>query len=299
LLRYQYEKARQHRILQYYTDVVAEAVMSSLETKRIGFIGAGNMARAIAGGLVRKGIVPAERIVASDVSEEQRREFERIVGAPTAESNRDVVRRADIVIFAVKPFQVADVCAGIQSDLDARHLFVSICAGVTTAFIEQRLGAAVRVVRVMPNLPALIGCGAAAVAAGSHATHDDVANVLDLFSAVGVAVELPEDKLDLVTGLSGSGPAYVFYFAECLIDAAEKLGLPRDAATLLVKQTVYGAARLALESEQSLAQLRTAVTTKGGTTEAGLRALDANGFARALEECVAAATQRSAELAQQ
>ena len=267
--------------------------------KRIGFIGAGNMARAIATGVLRKGIVWPENVLASDIQPQQRLEFEESTGATALDSNLEVARRSHILIIAVKPFHVATVCSEILPTINQDKLLVSICAGITTTFLEHQLGGRARVVRVMPNTPALIGCGAAAVAAGRFAEPDDVATVLELFRAVGIAVEVPEDKMDLVTGLSGSGPAYVFYFAESLIAAAEKLGLSAETAELLVKQMLYGASRLALESEKSLEALRAAVTTKGGTTEAGLRALESNGFSRIIEECVTAATHRSAELAQQ
>lgn len=268
-----------------------------LASKRVGFLGAGNMARAIAAGLIGKGIVPVENILASDVSEPQRKEFRHLTGASVTPSNAEVMQRCDVVVFAVKPFHVAAVCEEIRSCVKPRHLFVSICAGIPTEFYESRLGADVRVVRVMPNTPALIGAGATAVARGKFASPEDVATVLELFRAVGVAVELPEDKLDLVTGLSGSGPAYVFFFAEAMIEAAVKLGLEQSAAEFLVKQTLYGASRLALESQKSLRDLRDAVTTKGGTTEAGLRSLESRDFVNVIYECIAAATRRSAELA--
>ncbi len=271
----------------------------NLQTKKIGFIGAGNMARAIAGGIIRKGIVAAENVIASDISAEQRAEFERATGAKTVPSNVEVTTASEVIVLAVKPFHVAAVCEEIRSFLQTHQLILSICAGITTGFLQQHLTPQARVIRAMPNTPALISCGATAVSGGLHATRADIQTALELFKAVGVAIELPEDKLDLVTGLSGSGPAYVFYFAEALISAAEKLGLGRAEAELLVKHTLFGAARLALESERSLPELRAAVTTKGGTTEAGLRALDEFGFARAIEECVAAATRRSRELAQQ
>ncbi len=272
--------------------------MTHLSSMRVGFLGAGNMARAIAAGLVGKGIVPAKQILASDISEHQREEFHRLTGAPAIASNADVVRQSDVLIFAVKPFHVGAVCEEIRPFVESRHLIVSICAGIPTQFYESRLASQTRVVRVMPNTPALIGAGATAVAAGKFVSPQDVETVLELFRSVGVAVQLPEEQLDLITGLSGSGPAYVFFFAEAMIEAAVKLGLERNAAELLVKQTLYGASRLALESERSLEALREAVTTKGGTTEAGLRTLESHDFANIIYECIAAATRRSAELAQ-
>ncbi|MGB9692338.1 MAG: pyrroline-5-carboxylate reductase [Candidatus Sumerlaeaceae bacterium] len=267
--------------------------------KKISFIGAGHMARAIAGGIISKGIVAAQNVCASDVNPQQREEFERVTGARTVAKNISAVSAGDVIVLAVKPFHVAGVCEEIRQGLESRHLVVSICAGITTSYLQQHLTPDVRVVRAMPNTPALIGCGATAVAGGEHASAEDIATALELFNAVGVAIQLPEDKLDLVTGLSGSGPAYVFYFAESLIAAAEKLGLGRWEAELLVKHTLHGAARLALETDRTLAELRAAVTTKGGTTEAGLRALDEFGFSRTIEECVAAAMRRSRELAAQ
>jgi pyrroline-5-carboxylate reductase len=264
--------------------------------KRIGFLGAGNMARAIAGGVVRAGLVRAEDIVASDVVLQQREGFTRATNCRSVNTNREVTQFADIVIFAVKPFHVADVCAEIAELTRTDQLFVSICAGIRSSFIEKRLRGTPRVIRVMPNTPALIGCGATAISAGRYATADDIETVRRLFDAIGITVVLEEDLLDVVTGLSGSGPAYVFYFAECLIQAAQKLGLPEDAATKLVLQTLYGASKMALESGKPLSELRQAVTTKGGTTEAGLRVLSEGGFSTLVEKCVEAATRRSREL---
>ncbi|MCX7964929.1 MAG: pyrroline-5-carboxylate reductase [Candidatus Sumerlaea chitinivorans] len=264
--------------------------------KRIGFLGAGNMARAIAGGVVRAGLVRAEDVVASDVVPQQLEEFTRATNYRSVNTNREVIEFADIVIFAVKPFHVADVCAEIADLARSDQLFVSICAGIRSSFIEKRLGGTPRVIRVMPNTPALIGCGATAISAGRYARADDIETVRRLFDAIGITVVLEEDLLDVVTGLSGSGPAYVFCFAECLIQAAQKLGLPDDAATKLVLQTLYGASKMALESGKPLAELRQAVTTKGGTTEAGLRVLSEGGFSTLVEKCVEAATCRSREL---
>lgn len=272
--------------------------MSHLRGKKIGFIGSGNMARAIAVGLIRKGIVQPSQLYAADISQDQRDEFEKLTTARSCSSNLEVAQWADLVILAVKPFHVAAVCEEIRGHIRADQLIISICAGITTQVIAQHLGEKARVVRVMPNTPALIGCGATAVSRGPAATPDDVECALELFGAVGVALELDENYLDLVTGLSGSGPAYLFYFAEALIAAAQELGLERQAATILVKHTLYGASRLALESERSLEELRAAVTTKGGTTEAGLRALEQHHFFDVVKQCVAAATHRSAELSQ-
>jgi pyrroline-5-carboxylate reductase len=263
----------------------------------IGLIGSGNMARALAGGLVRSGMAAPGQIVASDAVPSQ---VERLVaecGVRAAGSNRAVVEAADIVVLCVKPFQVADVCAEVApAAAGADKLFVSICAGIPTRFIEERLGGRPRVVRVMPNTPSMIGRGASGVAGGAFCRPDDVERVAALFRSVGVAVVVPEEQMDLVTGLTGSGPAYVYFLAEALIDAAVDLGMSAADAETLVRQLMDGAGRLAFESDRPLAELRAAVTTKGGTTEAGLRALEEGGFRALVRECVARATARSREL---
>ena len=262
----------------------------------IGLIGSGNMARAIAGGLIRAGMASPDQIVASDAVPSQ---LERLVaecGVRTTTGNRAVVEAADIVIFCVKPYQMSDVCAEVAPAANPSKLFVSICAGVRTRFIEERLGGQPRVVRVMPNTPSIIGRGAAGVARGAFCRPEDEERVASLFRAVGVAVVVPEDQMDLITGLTGSGPAYVYFLAEALIDAAVDLGMPAADAEILVRQLMDGAGRMAFESERPLAELRSAVTTKGGTTEAGLRVLEEGGFRRLVRECVAQATARSREL---
>jgi len=263
----------------------------------IGLIGSGNMARALAGGLVRSGMAAPGQIVASDAVPSQ---VERLVaecGVRAAGSNRAVVEAADIVVLCVKPFQVADVCAEVApAAAEADKLFVSICAGIPTRFIEEHLGGRPRVVRVMPNTPSMIGRGASGVAGGAFCRPDDVERVAALFRSVGVAVVVPEEQMDLVTGLTGSGPAYVYFLAEALIDAAVDLGMSAADAETLVRQLMDGAGRLAFESDRPLAELRAAVTTKGGTTEAGLRALEEGGFRALVRECVARATARSREL---
>lgn len=265
-------------------------------SEKIGFIGAGNMTRAILGGMLKAGLVSPSQVIVSDKLPEQRETVTRNAGCEVLEDNQAVVRQSDVIIFAVKPFNMNDVCQEIRSAATPGKLFVSICAGITTEFIQDRLGEATRVVRVMPNTPALLGCGAAGIAPGKNATDVDLQLVLRIFQSVGTAVILDEDKLDLVTGLTGSGPAYVFYFAESLIAAGVQLGLTEADAQDLVTQTVLGAARMARESGKPLGELRIAVTTKRGTTEAGLNVLAEAGFPAIIAKCVEAATRRSAEL---
>lgn len=268
-------------------------------TQTLGFIGAGNMATAIIQGMIAKGLVQAGQVIISDANPEQVARLSAATGAEAAETNADVAARSDIIVLATKPHHVAPVLQEIREKLDpARHLIISICAGVTTARMEAAAALdGLAVVRVMPNTPALIGHGSAAIAAGSHVTDLQLALASQIFAAVGTSVITPEDKLDAVTGVSGSGPAYVFFFIEALIAAAVAQGLSLEEAKALVPQMVYGAAKMAVEDPRSLATLRQAVTTPGGTTAAGVAALEQGGFSVLLESCVAAATRRSRELA--
>lgn len=271
--------------------------MSPFE-KTIGFIGSGNMARAIIRGIVATGLTTPDRIWISDANPEQVERLSAETEVRGAANNSEVARHCDLIILATKPHHVTGVMAEIQAVLQAdRHLIVSICAGVRTATIEDAAAAGTRVVRVMPNTPALIGCGSAAIAGGRNATSADLETVSQIFRSVGTAVVLDESKLDAVTGVSGSGPAYVFRFIEALMAAAELQGLSNEEAQILVPQMVLGAARMAVEGDRTLAQLREAVTTPGGTTAAGLRVLEGEGFVKAVSDCVAAATARSRELA--
>ena len=287
------------------------SAMSNPINLKIGFIGAGNMARAILGGAVRTGIVTPEATLVADLSAEQTARLAGETGCRVAADNAEVARESDLIIFATKPHQVAAICDEIRAFTRPDQLFVSICAGLRTATIEAALGgdntapqtgmsaaqsSAHRVVRVMPNTPALIGRGAAAVAGGAAASPADIDLVVRLFDAVGKAVVVPEDQLDAVTGLSGSGPAYVFRFIEALVDAGIDAGLAPDDAAILARQTVLGAAVMAIESPLPLHTLRANVTTPGGTTEAGLRVLEEGELGELISDCVAAATRRSREL---
>jgi pyrroline-5-carboxylate reductase len=265
-------------------------------SQTIGFIGAGNMARAIAAGIVRCGLVGAEQVVASDVSPDQLSAFSEIGSVRTTQQNGDVVNAADIIVFAVKPYQMDEVCRGVAKLVRPDQLFISICAGIPTHFIESHFGSDSRVVRVMPNTPALLGAGAAAVSGGKKAAPGDLDVTRRMFESVGKVVQVEEDKLDLITGLTGSGPAYFFRFMEAMIEAGTELGLRPDDARTLVIQTALGAARMASESGKALHELRNAVTTKGGTTEAGLKVLEEGDLPELILNCVSAATARSREL---
>jgi pyrroline-5-carboxylate reductase len=269
----------------------------ALEGLRIGFLGGGAMAEALAGGILAAG-VGADRIFVSDVSPERRARCARARRARTSESNAEVAGESDVCVLAVKPKDVAAALASALPGVDpARPLWISIAAGVRLASLEAQLGSGARAVRAMPNTPALVRCGATGLCANARADARDRAIARALFESVGLVWEAPEERLlDAVTGLSGSGPAYVFLFLEALAAAGEAVGLPGEASRALACQTVLGAARLAAESGRPAAELRRQVTSPGGTTERGVAALEAGGFARAVREAVAAATERSREL---
>jgi len=266
---------------------------------QIGIIGAGAMGGALAAGLLASG-TSADAIRAADPDSDRRRQMEESRGIRCGADNREVVEQSDLVVLAVKPHQVAEVLrelGGADNPGLTRPLWVSIAAGVSLASLAEGLPPGARLVRSMPNTPALVGEGATAFVANPEATDADRAAARLLFEAVGTAWESPsEELLDAVTGLSGSGPAYVFVFLEALGDAGVRMGLPRETARALATQTVLGAARLALESGRDPADLKAQVTSPGGTTIAGLERLEAAGFRSAIHDAVEAATRRSREL---
>ncbi len=272
---------------------------TDLLAQRIGFLGAGAMGEALAGGLLAAG-VPRASICAADPDAARRDSVSRALGIATGDDNAAVVRASDIVVLAVKPALVPRVLADLRAalgDTVAKPLWISIAAGVSIARIESEVPAAARIVRAMPNTPALVRAAATAYAANAATTAGDRALTQALFECVGLAWEAAdESQLDAVTGLSGSGPAYVFAFLEALTDAGVHVGLPRDAAQRLAIQTVLGAAQLARDTGIEPAQLRDRVSSPGGTTIAGLARLEAAGFRAALQDAVEAATRRSREL---
>jgi pyrroline-5-carboxylate reductase len=254
------------------------------------------MATALAKGLVATRFTSADAILASDPSSASRDAFSRTSGARGTASNSDVVRGADVLVLAVKPGHVAEVLTEIRAEVQPRHLIISIAAGVPLKTLIASLGSQTRLARVMPNTPCLIGAGASAYALGGGATDEDGELVARLLSTVGIAVELPENLLDAVTGLSGSGPAYVYQVIEALSDGGVLAGLPRDVATRLASQTVLGAAKMIVETGEHPGVLKDAVASPGGTTIAGLHALEEGGLRAALMNAVKAATLRSREL---
>ena len=265
----------------------------------IGFIGAGQMARALAGGFVRAGLVAANRCVASDAAPAALAQFaDAVPGATTVAENSLVVRDAPVVFLAVKPQTMPAILAELQDQWTEKHLVISIAAGVTLATLEKGLGPASRLVRVMPNTPCLVGQSASAFALGRGASDDDAALVEELLSSVGRSFRVPEKLLDAVTGLSGSGPAYVYLVIEALSDGGVLMGLPRDVATALAAQTVLGAATMVLSTGEHPRVLADRVTSPGGTTIAGLKALESGGLRATLIQAVEAATRRATELGQ-
>lgn len=263
---------------------------------RFGFIGAGRMATALAKGLVDRSLAAPSQLVASDPSSHAAEQFQHVTGGRAVADNLLVADQAECLFLAVKPQQMGDVLGQLRGKLNRRHLVVSIAAGVPLSTISEVLGAGPRLVRVMPNTPCLIGQGASAFCLGPGANGDDAQLVGRLLEAVGLALEVPEKLLDAVTGLSGSGPAFVYLMIEALSDGGVRMGLPRDVALALAAQTVRGAAELVLLSGQHPAVLKDQVASPGGTTIAGLQVLEGGAVRGALMAAVEAATRRSAEL---
>jgi pyrroline-5-carboxylate reductase len=266
------------------------------DTVRLGFLGAGKMATALARGWIDAGLATPGRVLASDPITAARDAFAGATGARATADNQEVVAGSDLLILAVKPQSMATLLADVRPVVTARHLVVSIAAGVNLKVLAEGLGPDRRLIRVMPNTPCLVGASAAGYAAGPGATPDDLALVERLMNAVGRAFRLPEHLLDAVTGLSGSGPAFVYVMIEALSDGGVRVGLPRDVATALAAQTVLGSAKMVLETGSHTGVLKDQVTSPGGTTIAGLHALERGGLRAALIDAVEAATRRATEL---
>jgi pyrroline-5-carboxylate reductase len=266
------------------------------EHLRIGFLGAGKMASALAKGFLRAGLVRAEELMASDVLEAARRAFRDKVGARVTAANAQAAKFSEVLIVAVKPDQVVGVLDAVRPYITERHLVISIAAGVPLKRLEEALFDGARVIRVMPNTPALVGAGAAAYALGRWATREDAALAQQLFSAVGLALEVKEKLLDAVTGLSGSGPAYACLMIEALSDGGVAAGLPRDVATKLAAQTLLGSASMVLETGLHPEALKDMVASPGGATIEGLHELEKAGLRGALMSAVRAAAEKSSRL---
>jgi pyrroline-5-carboxylate reductase len=264
--------------------------------EKIGVIGAGKIGSAIARGVIGAGLGKKESVMASDVSDFLRQAIAADLGVTTTADNGELCDFADIVILAVKPQIVDPVAKEIGKKLGKTKLLISVAAGVPLARIEANLENGARVVRVMPNIPCVVGAGAAGYAGGTHATGADLEKVGAILNSFGIGMAVEEKYLDAVTGLSGSGPAYVFLFMEALADGGVQVGLAREVALKLAMQTVYGAAKMALEGNKHLGELKDEVTSPGGTTIAGLYAMEQKGFHATVMDAVVSATKRSQEL---
>ncbi len=265
----------------------------------LGFIGGGRMGEALIQGILKSGILSADNILVSDPVAERREFLAKTYGVKTFDSSASANVWSDCttVILAVKPQVMKDVLQAAKSNINESHLIISIAAGIQSHFIDANLsGCDCRIVRVMPNTPAFVLEAASVLTAGPRTKQEDMDTAVTIFDSIGKSIILDEEYFDAVTGLSGSGPAYVFTFLEALIDGGLKVGLNKKDAELLVMQTVLGSIKLAMSSEETPAQLRDMVTSPGGTTIAGLQKLEAAGFNDIIKDAIEAATARSKEL---
>ena len=268
----------------------------TIKGRKVGFVGAGNMGEALVKGLLAANLVPAEAVYATDVRLERLKELDRQYGVQVAAGNAELVRHVDVVILAVKPQIIEPVLREIAPAVTRRKLLISIAAGVSTARIRAALGKEARLIRVMPNTPALVLEGVTAIAKAEGLEPGDLDIAGEIFSAVGRVVVLGEELMDAVTGLSGSGPAYVALVVESLADGGVRMGLDRLTAMTLATQTVLGAARLLLETGMHPGALKDMVSSPGGTSIAGIAALEEGGIRNTFIKAVERATLRSREL---
>jgi pyrroline-5-carboxylate reductase len=269
--------------------------MSERDSMSVGFIGAGKMAEALISGILENGVCISENVIASDVSRERLEYMKGKFEIRTTGDNREVARAADVLFIAVKPHLAADVLWDVAKELPG-VLVVSIAAGITLSVLEEAAGKNVAVVRVMPNTPSLVGCGMAALAAGTHADDGAVETVRQIMEAVGEAVVVAEDKMDAVTAVSGSGPAYFYLVIEAMADGGVRAGLPRDIALRLAAKTAMGAGLMVLETGEHPGRLKDNVTSPGGTTIEAMATLEENGVRGAFIEAVEKAYLRAKEM---
>jgi pyrroline-5-carboxylate reductase len=268
-----------------------------LKDKIIAIIGTGNMGEALVSGLIGSKSSRPQNIICTDIRPDTLRSIKANYKVRTTTSNLRAVDEADIVIYAVKPQIMATTLVETASKLDMSKLVISIAAGVPLAAMEACISKDLRLIRVMPNIAAAVKESATAIAAGGHATKDDVRLALEIFNSIGQTIFLKENYLmDAITGLSGSGPAYIFLIVDALADAGVKMGLARQDALFLAAQTVLGAAKLLIETQEHPGQLKDRVTSPGGTAIAGLATLESGGLRTTLINAVEAATNRSKEL---
>lgn len=264
---------------------------------KLGVIGCGKMGTALIQGAIRAGVVSAADVIGCDPYEKSREAFASATGAEVTDQMDAVVFASEVILLCTKPLDVSTALKNaVEAAAGGQRLVISIAAGVTLAALESATSQNFRIIRAMPNTPALVGHGAAGYCLGTRAKPADAATAQALLSAVGLAIEVPERLMDAVTGLSGSGPAYIYVVIDALADGGVRAGIPRADAIRLAAQTVLGAAAMVLETGEHPAVLKDMVTSPGGTTIAGLAALERHGLRSALIEAVGAAVQRSAEL---
>lgn len=264
----------------------------------LGIIGAGNMAEAIVRGVLRAGVLQATQIIAADVTDTRRALFTRELNVKAVEDSADVARQAKVILLSVKPQQMAAVLAALGPVMKPDTLVISIAAGISSAFIEKHLGDRTpwRVIRTMPNTPMLVGEGMVGLSTGRHATVADVATATRLFESAASVVQVPEDQIDAVTAVSGSGPAYFFFLVEHMIAAGVQLGLSPETAHQLATKTALGAAKMLTTSSDPPAELRRKVTSPGGTTHAAITHLQDQQVDQAIVNALKAAARRGKEL---
>jgi pyrroline-5-carboxylate reductase len=267
-----------------------------MENRNIGFIGAGKMGSALIEGIIKAGVLIPENIGASDVYEPFLDELKTKFGIRVSTDNAVIVRKSDILILAVKPQTLGSVLANLRDYITSDKLVISIAAGVPLSTYEDALSEGTRVVRVMPNIAATVSEAASGISQGKNATSEDLKTALEIFSAVGTAVQVPESLMDAVTGLSGSGPAFIFPVIEAMADGAVYEGMDRKNALTLAAQTVLGAAKMMLETGLHPGELKDMVTSPAGTTIQGIHALEEAGIRAAFMNAVIRASERSKEL---
>jgi pyrroline-5-carboxylate reductase len=284
-------------IVKYYEKPFLEKDSRGRTMKEIiGFIGTGNMGRALIEGILKKGVFPSESIAAYDVVKEKAKELKDLFGIRLCENLKDLVAISNVLIIAVKPQNMEELLQHLKTHITGKPLVISIAAGITIKFMEERLPEGTPIVRVMPNTPALVLQGASVLARNRHVNDDAMKLALDIFRAVGTAFEAEEKLLNAVTGLSGSGPAYVLLFLEALTDAGVLMGIPRQMARELVIATVLGTAELARQRNVHFAELKDMVTSPAGTTIHGLKVMEEGGLRGIIMKAVARATERAEEL---
>lgn len=263
---------------------------------KLGFIGCGVMANAMMGGIIKAGLYKPEDIWGADPFEGSREKTKAQNGINVTADNKEVLDNCDTIFLTIKPQYFGDVISGIKDDVKPNHLFISIGAGRTLEYLEEQFGENVKIVRVMPNTPAQVGEGMAAACPNKNVTEEEAQRAIEILSSFGKAEIMPENLFDIVTGVSGSGPAYVFMFIEALADAAVVGGMPRNKAYTFAAQTVLGSAKMVLETGKHPGELKDMVCSPAGTTIAAVRELEAAGFRTAVIEGVMAATDKSIEM---